>query len=319
MEKIKNNLNLILYLGVAIALTVVLFWAIGRKEGFHEDEMFSYGASNSTLGNTFLTFAREDHLDSVIKRRNPIITLKNYVYYNYINKSAYKEEVKKLNTFWLDSIWRTPEDASEYLQIDNWQEALDFFSIYWNTGKDVHPPLFYFAIHIMSILFWGHFSKYIGFFVNLIFFYGTIYFLRKIFIILNRKNLSIPNLILYGGSIGAISTVMFQRMYMMLTFFTIWFLYINLKIYYNNFELTKSLKRELIIVTILGFLTQYNFCFYAGFLAIVMILLMLKRKEKEKISKYILQFIKSAIIGILIFIPSIYHIFFSYRGINRTS
>ena len=169
----------------------------------------------------------------------------------------------------------------------------------------------------MSILFWGHFSKYIGFLVNLIFFYGTIYFLRKIFILINKKNLMIPNLILYGGSIGAISTVMFQRMYMMLTFFTIYFLYVNLKIYYNNFELTKRLKIELIVVTILGFLTQYNFCFYAGFLVISMIILMLVRKKNEEVRKYIWQFIKSALIGVLIFIPSIYHIFFSYRGINR--
>lgn len=316
MEKVKDKINLILYLGITIILTIILFWAIDRKEGFHEDEIFSYGASNSTLGNTFLTFAREDHLDSIIKRRNPFLTLKNYIYYKIINKDAYDEEVKKLDSYWLDSIWRTPEDATEYLQIDNFEEAIDFISVYWNTAKDVHPPLFYIAIHIMSIIFWGHFSKYIGFLLNLIFFYGTIYFLRKIFVLIDKKHLSIPNLILYGASIGAISTVMFQRMYMMLTFFTIWFLYTNLKIYYNNFSITKSLQKELVIVTILGFLTQYNFCFYAAFLAIVMVFLALFKKKKSEIRKYIFQYFKSAIIGVLIFIPSIYHIFFSYRGIG---
>lgn len=98
-------------------------------------------------------------------------------------------------------VWRTREDAIEYLQIDNGKEAFDFFSVYWGTAKDVHPPLFYFAVHIVSILFWGHFSKYIIFIVNLIFFIGTCIILRKIFIKLNRKNLSIPNLILYGLSV----------------------------------------------------------------------------------------------------------------------
>ena len=317
MEKVKNNLNLILYFMIIVALTILLFWEIGRKEGFHEDEMFSYGASNSTLGNTFLSYGRVDNIDSIIKRRNPLLTLKNYVYYKIIDKDAYNDEVKKLNRDDFSSVWRTPEDATEYLQIDNWQEAVDFVSVYWNTAKDVHPPLFYFAIHIMSILFWGHFSKYIGFLLNLLFFYGTVLILRKIFILINKKHLAIPNLILYGASIGAISTVMFQRMYMMLTFFTVWLLYTNLKIYYNNFELTKSLKRELVIVTILGFLTQYNFCFYAGFLAITMIFLILLRKEKGKLGKYIFQYVKSAIIGVILFIPSIYHIFFSYRGISR--
>ena len=316
MKKIRENLNLIIYFIVAVCLTIVLFWAIDRKEGFHEDEMFSYGASNSTLGNTFLSYGRIDNIDSIIKRRNPLLTLKNYVYYKIIDKGAYSDEVKKLNRYDFSSVWRTPEDATEYLQIDNFEEAIDFVSVYWNTAKDVHPPLFYFAIHIMSILFWGHFSKYIGFLLNLIFFYGTIYILRKIFILINKKHLSIPNLILYGGSIGAISTVMFQRMYMMLTFFTVLFLYVNLKIYYNNFELTKKLKRELVIVTILGFLTQYNFCFYAAFLAITMIGIMIFTKKRKEIGSYIFQFVKSAIIGVLIFIPSIYHIFFSYRGIN---
>ena len=235
MKKIKENFNLILYIIIAIILTFVMVWAIDKKEGFHEDEMFSYGASNSTLGNTFLSYGRIDNIDTIIKRRNPIETIKNYIHYKVFDKKDYENEVKKLGRDDFKSVWRTRADAIEYLQIDNLEEALDFGSIYWNTAKDVHPPLFYYVIHIMSILFWGHFSKYIGFLVNLLFFYGTIFILRKIFVLLNRKNLSIPNLCLYGASIGAISTVMFQRMYMMLTFFTIWFLYINLKIYYQLF------------------------------------------------------------------------------------
>lgn len=107
---------------------------------------------------------------------------------------------------------------------------------------------------------------------------------------------------------------MFQRMYMMLTFFTVWFLYLNLKIYYNNFELDKKLKIELCIVTILGFLTQYYFCFYAFFLSLCMVIILIKRKEKKKIITYILQYIRAGILGVILFIPSIYHIFFSYRG-----
>ncbi|MBR2290488.1 MAG: hypothetical protein IJ867_07970, partial [Clostridia bacterium] len=177
-------------------------------------------------------------------------------------------------------------------------------------------PLFYFAVHIVSILFWGHFSKYIIFLVNLLFFLGTVWILRKILLLIKKKNLTIPNLILYGASIGAISTVMFQRMYMMLTFFTIWFLYVNLKIYSNNFEVDKKLKRELILVTILGFLTQYNFCFYAAFLAVVMIAIALYKKNKSFVGSYILQYVKAAVIGVLLFLPSIYHIFFSYRGVG---
>lgn len=323
MDKIKNNWKTILYLLIIIFLTAIMFWAISKKEGFHEDEMFSYGASNSTLGNTFLSYGRIDNVDSIIKRRNPFLTLKNYIYYKIIDKSAYEQAEKALNRDTFKSVWRTREDAIEYLQIDNFEEAIDFASVYWNTAKDVHPPLFYFAVHIVSILFWGHFSKYIIFIINLVFFFGILYFLRKILELINRKNLIIPNLILYGASIGAISTIMFQRMYMMLTFFTIWFLYVNLKILYGA-EKEKGLKeslnlykKELIIVTILGFLTQYNFCFYAVFMFLSMIIISFYKKQKGFIKSYIWQFIKSAIIGVILFAPSIYHIFFSYRGAGR--
>ena len=179
MKKIKDNIGLILYVLIIVILTIIMFWAIDKKEGFHEDEMFSYGASNSTLGNTFLSYGRIDNIDSIIKTRNPILTLKNYIYYKVLHKNAYDQAVKELNRDDFKSVWRTKEDAIEYLQIDNWVEAIDFASVYWNTAKDVHPPLFYFAVHIVSILFWGHFSKYIIFWINLLFFYRNNSFIEK--------------------------------------------------------------------------------------------------------------------------------------------
>jgi len=309
LEKLKDNINLIIYVLIMILITIVMFYFINQKEGFHEDEIFSYGASNSSLGNTFLTYARTDDIDLILKDNNPIKLIKNLIYYRILHPDKYLELEREHS-----SIWRTRADAIEYTQIDNLSEAVNFFDVYWATSKDVHPPLFYFAVHIISILFWGSFSKYIIFYVNLICFICTCIILRKIFLKLNKPHLIIPNLILYGFSVGAISTVMFQRMYMMLTLFTIYFLYINLKIYYNNFELNKRLKIELCCVTVLGFLTQYYFCFYAAFLALIMIIILLKRKEKSKAISYFLQYVRAGIIGVVLFVPSIYHIFFSYRG-----
>ena len=67
MEKIKNNLGLILYLIITVILTVIMFFAINRKEGYHEDEMFSYGASNSSFATTFLSYGKIDNYDTIIK------------------------------------------------------------------------------------------------------------------------------------------------------------------------------------------------------------------------------------------------------------
>ena len=47
--------------------------------------------------------------------------------------------------------------------------------------------------------------------------------MRKILIEIDKKELSILTVLLYGLSIAGISTVVFLRMYMMLTFFTVVF------------------------------------------------------------------------------------------------
>lgn len=311
MTKIKENFNIIVYFLVVCILTGIMFYAIDKKEGFHEDEIFSYGVANSSLSPTFLSYRRTDNFDTIRKTDNIFESIKNWIYYE-----NYEEAENELMENTKTAIWRTRLDGQEYLRIDSVKEAFDFFSVIWNTARDVHPPLFYIAVHIVSIFFFGTFSKYIIFIVNLIFFIGTCILLWKILNKLNKKYLSVPNLIFYGASIGTISTVMFQRMYMMLTFFTMYFLLINLKIYYDGFKLSKKRKIELGIVTILGFLTQYYFCFYAAFLALVMIILMLNKKEKQLAKTYIFQYIRAGIIGVLIFFPSIIHIFFSYRGVG---
>lgn len=311
----KNKVKLVVYICLMCIFICVMFLNIGKKEGFHEDEIFSYGASNSKYNSILLNYGKVDSLDYLIKRHRIFETLKNVIYYR-LNSEEYDEKTAKYQSENSDSVWRTREDANEVMKIDSISEALDFFTVYWNTSRDVHPPLFYFVVHIVSILFFNSFSKYIIFYINLLFFLATCVVIIKIMKKLDKEHAAVPALILYGLSSGAISTVMFQRMYMMLTFFTLWFLYTNLKIYYSEFKLDKKLKIELCAVTVLGFLTQYYFCIYAAFLAFIMILLMIIDKKKAEIKSYIWQFIKSAIIGVLLFVYSISHIFFSYRGIG---
>ena len=141
--------------------------------------------------------------------------------------------------------------------------------------------------------------------------------IRKILIILDKKYLTIPIIILYGLSIGSISIMMFLRMYQMLTFFVLLSLYIHIKIIKNDFEIDKKNRNALMITTICGFLTQYYFCIFAFFEFIIFIIILIKNKKYDNLKKYIKYHIISAIIGIIIFPASIYHIFFSYRGITR--
>lgn len=308
----KEKAEKIFYIICLILICVLMFFWIDKKQGFHEDETFSYGSSNCDDCNVYQVYGKRDENNIIFLNDNPFITIKKLVYYK-LKPDEYKkvyDETYNGHT----PIWRTREEATEYMTLDK-DELFNYFIVYYNTGEDVHPPLFYFFVHFVSSFWLGSFSKYIIFIINLAFLILTCFMIKKILEILKKAHLTIPTTCFYALSMGAIATVMFQRMYMMLTFFCVWFLYVNLKIYFNEFEMTKKLKLELCLVIILGFLTQYYFCVYAAFVAGIMLVFLLKRKEFEKTKTYIIQFIKSAIIGIIVFIPCIYHIFFSYRGV----
>ena len=316
----KENVFNIIFIITLIILSLLMFYFIKQKEGFHEDEIFSYGSSNYKYDNVFQAAADMDSrnraIEKYIKADNIKDTIKNIIYYTK-NSDEYGQKIYEI--MMADKpIWKTPEDARNYLTVSS-DEIFSFWPLYYNQSRDVHPPLFYLVVHIVSAIFLNNFSKYIIFIINLVFFLGTCFIIKKIFELFDKKKMSIPAIILYGGSIGAISTVIFQRMYAMLAFFCVLYLYINLKILKNNFEINKKIKIQLVLTTIFGFLTQYYFCIYAVFVFILMMIKMMKEKYKDSYLSYLWQHIKAAIIGVAIFPASIYHIFFSYRGVGNSN
>ena len=196
---------------------------------------------------------------------------------------------------------------------------LNLMSIYRNQAMDNHPPLFYTFVHFSSILFGGQFSKYTVFIVNIIAFAISCVVLKKTFNLLGKEKLGIGALIFYGLSMGTISMVIYQRMYMLLTLFIMLYFYYTLKIYKNNFKFEKKDVIRLGIITVLGFLTQYFFAIYAVILFIMMLIKMKMENKTESIKKYFVSHIVYAVIGILLFVPCIYHILFSGRGISHLS
>lgn len=314
----KHKIYNTIFYSLIIVIFCVMYYFMSQKEGFHEDEMFSYGSSNYRYDNVFQPYGDKDYINSIIDEEifNNENIINNIIYYlKNPNIFMKKLEEKQSNE---KPIWKTKQEAIEYVTIQP-NDILSLFSIYYNQSRDAHPPLFYFIVHIVSIFFLDNFSKYIIFIINISLFIGSIIIIRKIFKLLNREILAFPTTILYGLSIGAVSTVIFQRMYMLLTFFIIYYTYINLYIIKNDFNIDKRTKMKLIITVILGFLSQYYFCIYALFIFVIMQIIMLVRNKKKNCKILLLSYIKSACIGVLLFPASIYHIFFSYRGISNIS
>ena len=302
----RNKTNIILSI-VIVILTITMLFYENQKKGFNEDEIFSYGSSNYKYDNLFQPYGQMDVINKVISKyilkgnwiSNIWSCIKDPSIFNYLCNIEYN----------IDPIWKTKEEAIEYVTIDT-SDIFNFASVLVNQSRDVHPPLFYILVHIVSSFFLGHFSKYIIFIINIIFFILSCIFIFKICKLFKKEKAGLVAIVLYGFSMGAISTVMFQRMYMMMTFFVLMYTYISLKI--CRYGMCKKEMLWLSIATILGFLTQYYFCLFA---LVMFIILFIHLKGKRK--TWVWENIKLAILGVVLFPASIYHIFFSYRGLGR--
>ena len=312
LQKLKNNkLTLI-----AVILSIItMFYYIDKKQGYHEDEMFSYGSSNYKYDNVYRNYGYAQGNMDILYREvigshdiNKLITfLKDKPNNNYPEFSKNEVLFKEVPT------WKSNKDAHDYLTIGK-GDVFNYRSVYINQAFDVHPPLFYFCMHLVSSIFYGKFTKYIGFTLNMIFFLGTLYFLDKICKRLGKSKISASTILLYGLSIGAISTVSFHRMYMMLTFFSIWYFYLTVDLIKNDYTIKK--KWPWILCILGGFLTQYYFCIYIVLVFILNAIYLLFKKEYQKVGKYLLVHVIPAVIGIIFYPVSIYQIFFSYRGLG---
>lgn len=322
MDKIKKNklLNTLFYTVSLLLIVATMFTFIAQKEGFHEDEIYSYGSSNSKYSDIFYASGDRDATNRVV---NEYIIEDNFkdTYENYKYYKKHPDEFKKIEDEKISSelpVWKTPDEAKDYLIVSE-DERSNYISPYYHQTRDVHPPLFYFLVHLSSSIFTDTFTKYSIFIINLVFLLATCLVLRKILILYNREKLIIPATLLYGLSMGAISMTIFLRMYAMLTFFITLYFYITLKISKNDYKITKGTATLLVITTVLGFLTQYYFCIFALPAFLLMVVRMLNLKKIKEAVKYSICHIISAAVGLLLFPSAIDHIFNSSRGIGSTS
>src|SRR5699024_6981595 len=158
------------------------------KEGFHMDEMYSYGLSNSAR----FTFLRKN---------NEWVSSKYFL--NYVSVSL--------------------------------KERFAFGSVIENQINDVHPPLYYLIFHTISSFFPNIFSKWIGIGININLYLG-VYILLVVFMykIIKDKWIAMTSGLFWALSVGATSSVVYIRMYMLLALISLALLYITSVIISKN-------------------------------------------------------------------------------------
>ncbi len=202
-------------------------------------------------------------------------------------------------------------------------EENSFDKVYTNQVNDVHPPLYYFIFHAASSLFPGQFSKWIGLSINILFAILSSFVLYGICnTLFKNKMLSFITVTFSALSIGMAGSVLFLRMYSMLTFWTLCYVGLNiLIIQYKELKSHFIVFLGLFLVSFFGFLTHYYFIVFAGFLSVcVFVYLIIKniKKEKHPLSTvfYTLSIIAGFITSVFYYPAAIQHIFFSYRGVQ---
>lgn len=185
-----------------------------------------------------------------------------------------------------------------------------------NADNNVHPPIYYLTLHVMSLIMRGNVSKWVGLSVNLICVIGaSILLYLLIYGLTRRKALASMATMVVFLLPSLVTNTMLIRMYCMLTAWAI--LYILLA-----FILMKEIKYPvkyglyLLIagVTTCGFLTQYYFSMLAvGFTAAYAIYCVCKKKWKD-MGLFISSMVLAVLAATVLWKRWISQVFSGYRG-----
>ena len=269
----KTALTLVGF-AVMLAALLALMASIGaRKDGFDIDEFFTYGLANS-------------------------------YHQPFLNTETGR--------------WISGKAFSDYLTASG--HAHEYLNVYENQIADVHPPLYYLFVHAVCSVFRDPpFTKWTGIGLNLFFFsltqLGLLLLSARLLSDGERLTLTpsalLPGL-LYGLSAGAASSVVFIRMYAMMTMWAVWLALALAALWVGGQTVWRM--RALAAVLIAGFLTQYYFVVLACMLCGAYFFARLARREFAAAGRFALWCFFALALAVGLFPWCLNHIFGGYRG-----
>lgn len=311
-----------------IFLCVILLGAgVSQKEGFHMDELLSFELSNAEFTPWIVPTQPEGRLAKYVHNEidgdtfgETMGNLFDTVIDVLQNRGNSKLLSYKADVF-EEPTWITSEQFRDYITVES-KDDFNYLSVYFNVKDDNHPPLHFMLLHTMSSLFQGKAEAWMGCFINVVCVVVCMILLMRLGKMLapafgladKGRMLGILAAVLYGISTGAMATTLLIRMYGLVTCFCVALLYLHIKKWLqSDFE---KKNKALIIVTVLGFWTQYFFLFYCLILAAVTTVLLWCGKRFKELWCYVRSMIIAAVIGVGVFPFAISDVFSSGRGVE---
>lgn len=243
-----------------------------QKGGFHSDEVYSYGLSNSYYQPFLITPDGVDDFGSF-----------DITYHT--DSNTYTLDFSQSN-FINCYTWTDGFTVSEYLSVQP-EERFAYDSVLHNQRLDVHPPLYYLLLHTVCSFFPDSYSRWYAFSINLLCLIGT-----QIFLFLTARKLSRSDAVsllvclLYGAGTGGLSTFLFLRQYALETMLCMGFTYFAVRAASRSEE--DSLKAYLsdlacaAATALLAFFTHYSAIAYIGCFTALYCLYLLFHKRIRK-------------------------------------
>lgn len=200
-----------------------------------------------------------------------------------------------------------------YLAPDK-SECFDYSIVWENQAADVHPPLYYVLIHTVCSFFPDVFSKWEALFVNLILLLVVdILILRLAKQLCHNDWTALWTVIGYGGTLLCVNTIIFLRMYMLMTVFVLGSVLLLLA--YLQKKKDWKFYAGLYILSAAGAMTQYYFLIYLFFLSLTWGIISVFRKKWKEAVLFVLTLSCAGGTCLLIFPAMIKQIFGEgYRG-----
>lgn len=192
-------------------------------------------------------------------------------------------------------------------------DRFNYSAVYYLQHYDVHPPLYYFAVHTICSLFPGTYSNLYALVVNLIALFFADLVLIRLFGRIYGKAVygAVPIILLMSMEVMQYLCT-YARMYMMLFLFCAWYLYIHEKLLRRGWEKTSLV--QMVFCIFLGTLTHYYFYIYAASLTVLMICFLMIHKRRYELLNYIYSGISGIALSWICYPWVLWHIFVNTQG-----
>ncbi len=196
-------------------------------------------------------------------------------------------------------------------------EGIQFRKVIECTAADNHPPVYYLLFHVVSVLV-GVYSKWIGLIFNWPFYCAIIIALFYVGIKnapdLKSRIVVYIAVLAFATNGGVLSLALLIRMYMLMVFFLLGWLYFYYQLLLGN---TKAkIYVGILLCTVAGTLTNYVFLIYIACLSFAYGMISLIRHNWKGLSHFIACMVASGLCTVLIFPPIFKQIFQDNKGLS---